>query len=104
MLRRVIASRPAVTCSPEATTTSYSSSDAGTPGAAAPAPSVQATSSLVCPAMAETTTATSMPGLDLGGHQPRHAADALQVGHRGAAEFHHQPGQGEGLAETKAPF
>ena len=27
-------------------------------------------------------------------HQPRDAADALQVGHRGAAEFHHQPGHG----------
>ena len=58
MLRRVMASRPAVTCSPEATTTSYSSSDGQIPWAAAPEPSVQATSSLVLPAMAETTTAT----------------------------------------------
>ena len=36
MLRRAMASRPAVTCSPEATTTSYSSSDDGRPCAAAP--------------------------------------------------------------------
>ena len=63
------------------------------PGAAAPAPSVQATSSLVRPAMAETTTATWWPAADLGGDQPGDAADALQVGHRGAAEFHHDAGQ-----------
>jgi hypothetical protein len=61
MLRRVMAKRPAVTCSPEATTASYSSSEAGRPVAAGPAPSVQATSSLVLPDMAETTTATSWP-------------------------------------------
>jgi hypothetical protein len=53
-----MASRPAVTCSPEATTMSYSSSDSGMPWLGRPAPSVQATSSLVLPAMAETTTAT----------------------------------------------
>ena len=57
-LRSAMASKPAVTCSPEATTTSYSSSDSVSPCAAAPDPSVQATSSLVLPAMAETTTAT----------------------------------------------
>ena len=70
MLRRVMASSPAETCSPEATTTSYSSSDSGMPGAAAPAPSVQATSSLVRPAMAETTTATCCARRGLGRHQP----------------------------------
>ena len=53
-----MASSPAETCSPDATTTSYSSSESGTPAAAGPAASVQATSSLVRPAMAETTTAT----------------------------------------------
>ena len=58
MLRSTIASRPAVTCSPEATTTSYSSSEGSSPSAAAPALSVQATSSLVRPLIAETTTAT----------------------------------------------
>jgi hypothetical protein len=58
MLRKVMARRPAVTCSPEATTASYSSSTASTPCAGGPAPSVQATSSLVLPDMAETTTAT----------------------------------------------
>jgi hypothetical protein len=30
-------------------------------------------------------------GLHLGGDEPRHPPDALQVGHRGAAELHHQP-------------
>ena len=58
MLRRTMASKPAVTCSPEATTTSYSSSLSGRPAAARPAVSVQATISLVLPAMADTTTAT----------------------------------------------
>jgi hypothetical protein len=38
MLRRVRASRPEVTCSPEATTTSYSSSDSGSPAPAAARP------------------------------------------------------------------
>ena len=52
----VIASRPAVTCSPEATTASYSRASCS--GAAS---RHQATSSLVLPAMAETTTATSWP-------------------------------------------
>src|SRR6185312_6894074 len=61
MLRRVMARRPAVTCSPEATTASYSSSEGLMPWAAWPAPSVQATSSLVLPDMAETTTATCLP-------------------------------------------
>src|SRR5262245_16327709 len=51
-----IASSPAVTCSPEATTASYSRASCS--GAASRA---QATSSLVLPAMAETTTATSWP-------------------------------------------
>ena len=50
------ASRPAVTSSPEATIASYSALSAS-----APASLVQATSSLVLPAMAETTTATSWP-------------------------------------------
>ena len=52
----MIASSPAVTCSPEATTASYSRASCS--GAASRA---QATSSLVLPAMAETTTATSWP-------------------------------------------
>ena len=51
-----IASSPAVTCSPEATTASYSRASCS--GAAS---RHQATSSLVLPDMAETTTATSWP-------------------------------------------
>ena len=49
---------------------------------------VQATSLLVSPAMAETTTATLLPALDFAFDQRGDMADALQVGHRGAAEFH----------------
>jgi ubiquinone biosynthesis O-methyltransferase len=51
-----IASSPAVTCSPEATTASYSRASCS-----GEASRHQATSSLVLPAMAETTTATSWP-------------------------------------------
>ena len=56
-----MASSPAVTCSPDATTTSYSSSPSMPLPVALPAPSVQATSSFVLPDMAETTTATLWP-------------------------------------------
>ena len=84
-LRSVIASRPAVTCSPEATTTSYSSRVVHRGRARR-----HSTSSLVLPAIAETTTATSWPA-STSRHEPRDAADALEVGHRGAAEFHHEP-------------
>ena len=52
----VIASRPEVTCSPEATTASYSRASCS-----AEAARHQATSWLVVPAMADTTTATSWP-------------------------------------------
>ncbi len=50
---RVMARRPAVTCSPEATTASYSAASKSSQ-----ASSHQPTSSLVLPAMAETTTET----------------------------------------------
>src|SRR6202140_2000051 len=51
-----IASRPAVTCSPEATTASYSRASG-----IGEASRHQSTSSLVLPAIADTTTATSWP-------------------------------------------
>ena len=51
--------------------------------------SVQATSWLVAPAMAETTTATSWPASTSALHPPRDAPDALEVGDRRAAEFLH---------------
>ena len=51
-----MASRPAVTCSPVATTASYSRASCSTE-----ASRTQATSWLVTPAMAETTTATLLP-------------------------------------------
>jgi hypothetical protein len=90
MLRRVMASRPAVTCSPDATMASYSSSDSGSPcGRAARA--VGPGHQLV---------GLARHGRDhhrdllarrhFGRDQARHPADALQVGHRGAAELHHQ--------------
>ena len=85
-----IASRPAVTCSPEATTASYSR--ASCRGAAS---RHQATSSLVLPAMAETTTATSWPASTSRLTWLRDIADAVDVGDRGSAEFHHQAGHAE---------
>ena len=60
--------------------------------AAATAPWHQATSWLVAPAMAETTTATSLPGVDLALHAGGDVADAVEVGDRGAAELHHDAG------------
>jgi hypothetical protein len=64
MAFRVMASSPLVICSPAATTTSYSRWS-GSPARFAPsglaASLVQATSLLVSPAMAETTTATLLP-------------------------------------------
>ena len=60
-LRSIMAIRPVVICSPEVTTTSYSSSLEGNPWAAGPIWSAQATIWLVMPAMAETTTATCLP-------------------------------------------
>ena len=56
MFCKVMARSPAVTCSPDATTASYSRASC-----MGDASRVQATSSLVLPAMAETTTATSWP-------------------------------------------
>ena len=52
----------------------------------------QPTSSLVLPDMAETTTATSMAGLDLALDVARRIADALDIGDRRAAELHDQTG------------
>jgi hypothetical protein len=40
--------------------------------------------------MAETTTATWWTGVVLALHMPGDNADALDIGDRGAAEFHHQ--------------
>ncbi len=48
----------------------------------------QATSLLVSPAMAETTTATLVAAVALALHEGRDMADAVEIGHRGAAEFH----------------
>ena len=90
MLRKVMASSPAVTCSPEATTASYSSSrrprsDRPAPGAVGPGHQLVG---LAGHGRDDHRDPTPAPGL--GRHEPGDAADALQVGHRGAAEFHHQ--------------
>ena len=61
------------------------------------APGTSATSWLVAPAMAETTTATSLPGVDLALHASGDLADAVEVGDRGAAEFHHDARHGRQL-------
>ena len=53
---------------------------------------VQATSLLVSPAMAETTTATWLPRSTSRFTRVGDMADAVQIGHRGAAEFHRDLG------------
>ena len=87
MASSVMASSPALTCSPEATTASYSRASCSEA-----ASRHQSTSRLVVPAMAETTTATSWPAADLALDVARHIADAVDVGDRGSAEFHHEAG------------
>ena len=59
----------------------------------------QPTSSLVLPAMAETTTATLVAGVELALDMPCHVANALYVGDRGAAEFHDETGTSKGSSE-----
>ena len=80
-----IASSPAVTCSPEETTASYSRASC-----IGEASRHHATSSLVLPAMAETTTATSWPALYSRLHMARDIADAVDIGDRRSAEFQHK--------------
>ena len=80
-----MASSPAVTCSPVATMASYSRASCR-----GEASRTQATSWLVTPAMAETTTATLVAGVDLALDVTGDVANALDVGHRRAAELHHQ--------------
>ena len=87
MFCSTMASSPAVTCSPEETTASYSRASCRME-----AERQSATSLLVSPAMAETTTATSWPAFDLAPHVARHVADAVEVGDRRSAEFHHETG------------
>ena len=79
-----MASRPVVTCSPVATTVSYSRASCSGDRSWH-----QATSWLVAPAMAETTTATSFPASTSRFTRVGDVADAVQVGDGGAAEFHH---------------
>ena len=79
-----MASRPVVTCSPVATTVSYSRASCSGDRSWH-----QATSWLVAPAMAETTTATSFPASTSRFTRVGDVADAVEVGDGGAAEFHH---------------
>ena len=52
------------------------------------------TSSLVLPAMAETTTATSWPASTSRLTWLRDVADSVEIGDRGSAELHHEAGHG----------
>ena len=87
MLRSVMASRPAVTCSPEATTTSYSSRRRAAGAACAVGPGDQLVG---LAGHGRDHHGDLVAGVDLALDVARDAADALQVGHRRAAEFHHQ--------------
>ena len=98
MFCSTMARSPAVTCSPAATTVSYSRASCRTE-----APRQSATSLLVSPAMAETTTATSLPAFDLALHVPRDVADAVEVGDRRPAEFHDKPGHAVKISVRRAP-
>ena len=51
----------------------------------------QPTSSLVLPDIADTTTATSMAGIDLALDVLGDIADAIEIGDGCAAEFHDEP-------------
>ena len=82
-LCRAMASRPAVTCSPVATTASYSrASCMGLSAWHHP------TSWLVVPAMADTTTATSSPWSIWALTRVATLRDSVEVGNGGAAELH----------------
>ena len=83
----VIASSPEVTCSPEATTASYSRASCS-----AAAARHQVTSWLVVAGHGRHHHGDLMAGVDLALDMARHVADAIDIGDRGSAEFHHKPG------------
>ena len=80
-----MASRPAVTCSPVATTASYSRASCR-----GEASRTQATSWLVTPGHGRDHDRHLVAGVDLALDVARDVADALDVGDRRAAELHHQ--------------
>ena len=79
-----IASRPVVTCSPVATTVSYSRASCS-----GDRPWQYATSWLVTPGHGGDHDGDLVPRVDLALHAGRDVADAVEVGDRGAAELHH---------------
>ena len=82
-----IASSPAVTCSPEATTASYSRASCSGDGFAAPGDQLVGLAG-----HGRDHDGDLVAGVDLALHVARDVADALDVGDRRAAEFHHQTG------------
>src|SRR5688572_18510820 len=97
-----IASRPAVTCSPEATTASYSTASCSGAvgivfdrvmqrrGVARPGDQL-----VGLPGHGRDHDGDLVAGIDLALHVARHIADAVDVGDGGAAEFHHETGHEE---------
>ena len=83
-----IASRPAVTCSPDATTASYSRASCMRRGLAG----TSSTSSVGRARHRRDHDRDLMAGIDLALDVARDVADAVDIGDRSAAEFHHQPG------------
>ena len=85
-----MASRPAVTCSPEATTASYSRGVVQRRGLAAPGDELVGLAG-----HGRDHDGDLVAGVDLALDVARDVADAVDVGDRRAAEFHHQPGHGD---------
>ena len=79
-----IASSPEVTCSPEATTASYSRASCSG-GLAAPLDQLVGLAR-----HGRDDDRDLVAGVDLALDVARDVADALDVGHRGSAEFHHE--------------
>ncbi len=101
--RRVRASRPAVTCSPEATTASYSSSLRAGRRRGGRRRRSRPPARWSC-RHGRDHHGDRWPAARLRRHQPRDAADALQVGDRGAAELHHQTRTHERRFKPRAPL
>ena len=84
-----IASSPAVTCSPEATTASYSRASCSGARLAAPADQLVGLAG-----HGRDHDGDLVAGVDLALDVARDIADAVDIGDRGSAEFHHQAGHG----------
>ena len=93
----VIARSPAVTCSPEATTASYSRASCIGEACAAPVHELVGLAG-----HGGDDDRDLMAGVDLAFHMPRDVADAVDVGDRSAAEFENETRHGGDTKPGKA--